>query len=255
MQEAGAAAIGPLIAVLADPARAAEHANVRTALAEMGRARRRRWLAIVEQADPKLAVQAILTLGGMNDATVAAVLLGRALSEKSDPADARGGRRRARNNCGATLPSRADSRPGCSVGDAKSLLRAARADRGRGRRQGRSCGDGTRQRGNAWPRAARRTTRRGRWPPARARDAYALAPDDPIGPHSSIWRRCSKRRPTKTVWIGRLDAKNPAAVEADRFGVKPIEEVLKYAMARDRPAAAAAAARLLGEIGTAGELL
>ena len=52
-----------------------------------------------------------------------------------------------------------------------------------------------------------------------------------------------------------MDEKNPAAVEAGRFGVKPIEEVLKYAMACNRPAAAAAAARLLGQIGTATQLL
>ena len=40
LQQAGVAAVGPLIGVLADRARSAEHANVRAVLAEMGRAAR-----------------------------------------------------------------------------------------------------------------------------------------------------------------------------------------------------------------------
>ena len=43
LQESQEAAIGPLVAVLADPARAAEHANVRAALVEIGRTPTRRW--------------------------------------------------------------------------------------------------------------------------------------------------------------------------------------------------------------------
>ena len=39
LQKSGEAAVAPLIAVLADPARAAEHANVRAALAEIGPSR------------------------------------------------------------------------------------------------------------------------------------------------------------------------------------------------------------------------
>ncbi len=52
-----------------------------------------------------------------------------------------------------------------------------------------------------------------------------------------------------------LDDKNMAVVEAERFGVEPLEEVLKYGMEHGHPAAAAAAARILGRIGTADELL
>ena len=63
LQDAGRAAVGPLLAVLADPARAAEYANVRAALVEMGRPARGPLMAVVDQADPKLVVQAIEILG------------------------------------------------------------------------------------------------------------------------------------------------------------------------------------------------
>ena len=52
-----------------------------------------------------------------------------------------------------------------------------------------------------------------------------------------------------------LDEQDPAIAEAKPFGVRTIEEVLGYAMAHRHPAAAAAAARLLGEIGKADEVL
>ena len=52
-----------------------------------------------------------------------------------------------------------------------------------------------------------------------------------------------------------LGEKDPAVVEAERFGVEPLEETLAYAHERGHVAAAAAAARLLGRIGTADELL
>ncbi len=85
LQAAGRAAIGPLIAVLADQARTAEHENVRTVLAGMGRTAREPLAAILDGADPKLAVQAILTLAEMNNPKVALYLVWSCVSEKSDP--------------------------------------------------------------------------------------------------------------------------------------------------------------------------
>ena len=75
LQEAGSAAVGPLLAVLADPARAAEHAYVRAVLAEMGRTARGPLVAVVEGADPKLVVEAIRVLGAMNDRSAVNCLL------------------------------------------------------------------------------------------------------------------------------------------------------------------------------------
>ena len=53
--------------VLADPARAAEQANVRTALAQLGRPARDVLTGVLDRADPKLAVQVILTLAEMKN--------------------------------------------------------------------------------------------------------------------------------------------------------------------------------------------
>ena len=88
----------------------------------------------------------------------------------------------------------------------------------------------------------------------RASDAYAIAPDDPqvrLLYLATLLEAAAYRKGLDRPW----DEKDPALAEAKRFGVKTLEAVLEYAMAHGHPAAAAAAARLLGEIGTAGELL
>ena len=87
-----------------------------------------------------------------------------------------------------------------------------------------------------------------------ARDAYALAPDDPSV--RLLYLATMLDAAAYENGLDRpLDEKDPAVVEAKQFGVKTIDEVLEYAMAHGHPAAAAAAARLLGEIGKADELL
>ncbi len=87
-----------------------------------------------------------------------------------------------------------------------------------------------------------------------ARDAYAIAPDD----HEVrlLYLATMLEQAAYENGLDRpLDEKDAAAVEAKQFGVKTLDEVLQYAMADGHPAAAAAAARLLGEIGKADELL
>lgn len=86
LQDAREAAIGPLMAVLADPTRSAEYANVRTVLASMGRLAREPLLAAIDGADPQLMVQAILALAEMNQPKLAIYFVGPCLSEKSDAA-------------------------------------------------------------------------------------------------------------------------------------------------------------------------
>ena len=70
--------------MLADPARAAEYANVRTVLAEMGRvAAAAAGGRFVEQADPKLTVQAIRRLAEMKDPRRLVDLLGRVFRRRA----------------------------------------------------------------------------------------------------------------------------------------------------------------------------
>ncbi len=63
LMAARGAAVAAMIEVLADPARTAEHLFIRTALAAMGRQAVDPLLAILDQADAELQVQAIAILG------------------------------------------------------------------------------------------------------------------------------------------------------------------------------------------------
>ncbi len=108
LQGARSAAIAPLLQVLADPARSAEQANVRTVLAGMGQVVRDPLLAVLSQADAKLKVQAILTLSEMNDRKAAIYLLMPSLSEKSDP-EVREAATAALKHLKGGVPSRAEA--------------------------------------------------------------------------------------------------------------------------------------------------
>ena len=72
LRATGSAAVEPLIRVLGDPARSSQHAAVRTTLAGLGSDATRPLIALLESGDPPLMVQAIRTLGeaGANNATV-----------------------------------------------------------------------------------------------------------------------------------------------------------------------------------------
>ena len=71
----GSAAVGPLIRVLGDPARSAQHAAVRTTLARMGSDATRPLVALLESHDPPLMVQAIRTLGEADSKNATVYLL------------------------------------------------------------------------------------------------------------------------------------------------------------------------------------
>ena len=249
LQESGDAAINPLVQTLADPARAAEHANVRVALAELGPIIRGPLTAVVEQGDPKLVVQAIAVLGTLKDARIDLCLLTPCWSEKSEPA--------VREAAAAALRRLTDRV--ATRDEAVWLL--SDAAKGVFERHNLSESDAGRQLWQ-WDAANRQCTVKVCTPEtiARARaarfaaDAYTLSPDDPL--IRTLYLATMLEAAAHENGLDRLlDAKDPAVVEAKHFGVKTLEELLHYSMAYDHPAAAAAAARLLGQIGRADELL
>jgi len=244
LQEARRAAIGPLLQVLADPARAGEYANVRVALAGMGRPAREPLMAILERADPKLMVQAILVLGEMKNAKAELALLRPALSEKSD-AEVRTTAETALKRLTGGVPSRSEA--------VRLLIDAARAyfdrqqpvegaidgkvdlwrwDEGKRQCVAKSC---------AADDAARAMA--ARW----ARDAFALAPDD---------REIGLLYVTATLDAvgddGNLDF---PFFEGEWSSAKAFNQVLEYAVAHGRVKAATMAAWVLGQKGKAEELL
>jgi CheY-like chemotaxis protein len=251
LQEARRAAIAPLLQVLADPARAGEHAGVRTTLAGMGRLSREPLMAILERADPKLIVQAILVFGEMKSPNAGIALLRPALSEKSD-AEVRTTAEAALKRLTGGVSSRSEA--------VRLLTGAASAyfDRQQpveGAIDGKvdlwQWDEGKRQcvaRNCAADDAARAMA--ARW----ARDAFALDGDD---------------RDVRTLYLTTmleaaqydngldrpLDEKAPAVAEAKQCGVKALDEALEHAISSGHVGAAIAAIRLLGQIGKAGELL
>lgn len=86
LRESGEAAFGPLVAVLADPARQAEHSGVVRALARLGSDAARPLVGCLDAPDSSLVVGAISALAEANvrDATI--WLLAPLLAPESDPA-------------------------------------------------------------------------------------------------------------------------------------------------------------------------
>ncbi|MEN6450299.1 MAG: hypothetical protein ABFC96_07395 [Thermoguttaceae bacterium] len=251
LQQVGAAAVGPLLAVLADPARSAEHANVRIVLTEMGRAARGPLVAVVEGADPKLAVEAMRVLGAANDPSVACAML-RARYADQSPLMLRAAAESELERLTGSVPSRAKA--------VKLLTDSARAYFDRHQTPP-GVVDGRVEQWS-WDETLRRAVARDVTPAEAARtlaarrasDAYVIAPEEPpvrLLYLATMLEAAAYQKGLDRPW----DDKSQPLDEARKFGVKTIEQLLEDAMAHGHAAAAAAAARLLGEMGTARELL
>jgi len=252
LRDARSAAVGPLLAVLADPARSADHPYARSALAHLGSNAEGPLLAVLEDGRPELKAQAVEVLVQLNVRRAAHLLLAPCVSEKTDPkfrAAAAAGLLRLIGQ----LPSRAE---------AVALL----AEQARlyldGRQPLPRVVDGRIEHWQ-WDDAKQQYSSRmvpvddaSRMLAARlARDAYSLAPDD----RQVRLLHATAMLEDAAFRNGRdkpLDFKeNPAAREAAAFEAYFLEAVLESASAGAHPAAATAAARILGEIGQPETLL
>ncbi|MCR4415337.1 MAG: hypothetical protein NUV77_23235, partial [Thermoguttaceae bacterium] len=79
LREAQAAAVGPLLAVLADAQRAGEHANVRAALVGLGADAVQPLVAALDASDPRLAGEAVRLLAALNARQAVPYLIAMAL--------------------------------------------------------------------------------------------------------------------------------------------------------------------------------
>jgi hypothetical protein len=87
-----------------------------------------------------------------------------------------------------------------------------------------------------------------------ARDAYEISPQQ--RDVQRLYLAATLDQAAYQKGLNRpLDEKDPAFTLAKAFGPEAIDDVLEYAMSRHHPAAAAAAARMLGQIGKADALL
>jgi hypothetical protein len=265
LQEARSAAVGPLLAVLADTRREGEHNAVRAVLVQMGSDAVGPLLSLLEASDPNLVAQAIRVLAEMDanasggyvrmpyPATTTAVYLLRPYySEASEPPirAAAGG---ALQRLLGRMPTRQEA-VGLLTEQARAYFdrRQPMKEDANGRVQLWHWDADSKQcvlKSYPVDEAACATAAR------LARDAYALASDDP-----QIRLLYLATMLEGAAYAAGLDQPLPegqgtAMAEAARFGPRVIERLLEYAVAGGHVPAATAAARILGRIGTADELL
>ncbi|MCX7428275.1 MAG: hypothetical protein NTW96_21930, partial [Planctomycetia bacterium] len=252
LRKAGEAAVAPLVAVLADANRKAEHVRVRAALAQLGSVATQPLVGCLESPDAALVAQVIDVLAEANARDMTMFLLAPLLSPESDPA-VRAAAAAALGRLAGPLPSRAE---------AAAVLSDRAEEYFQQRRVLHQDADGQAVVWQ-WDPGAKQSVAK-RYPPdvasvviaARlAREALSILPDD-----ETIRQRYLLTMLEQAAYASGLDAPldmvagTPAARAAE-FGVEAVDAVLDRAMATGHMPAAAAAARILGRIGTAEKVL
>jgi hypothetical protein len=252
LQEAGAAAVGPLMAVLADPQRAAEHASVRAALTALGPDVYGPLVAMLDASDPKLVVEAVRVLANLRALTPSYFLLRACCEEKGNP-EVRAATQAAAKRIWNRVPDRQEA--------AKLLADLSRryaqrieplAEDPSGQVVIGSWDDAKKQ---ATPKSYQPDDA-ARWFAARfARDAYAILPErrEMLLLHLAAMLE-------QAAYDHGLDKplsadKDSPAGKVSALGAETVEDVLAWAMQNGQAAAATAAARILGPLPGADRLL
>lgn len=252
LQEAQRAAVGPLVAVLADPRRAAEHPNVRAALARLDVDALRPLIAVLESPDPRLQVEAIGVLAEMG-ARGSVVFLLEPLASPQSPPEVRRAAEAAVLKLFGQLPSRTEA--------ARMVARQAQQYFD-GRQPLKEDIPGQVEVWS-WDAAAKQPVGKSyaseeavRVLAARlARHAHAIAPED-----AAIRVLYVSTLLEQAAWDHGLDQALSAepgtpADQAAAFGPEVLEAVLRRGIEGRHVPAATAAARLLGRVGKAERLL
>ena len=243
LMQARGQAVAPLVAVLADPARAKEYPAVRTALAQLGSDAVGPLIGILEADNPRLVAQAAQVLGQMNARQATLYLLVRYASAKSTP--------EVRAAAGAALDRLIGKRP--TPAEAAGLL-AQYARRTFDGKEPVSADAQGRVRVWVWDNPARHVAPKdlpaadaSRLIAARlAREAHALAPDDPqirLLYLATMLEQaaCAAGRDTPLP-----TGQGSPVAKAASFGVETVGGLLKYAMDTGHAPAATVAAQILG---------
>jgi hypothetical protein len=243
LQEGGEAAVRALIAVLADPQRAGEHAGVRAALIQLGPAAMRPLVTVLQAKDPKLVAEAIQVIGAAQDPRLGIYLFAPLFDEKASP-EVRAAVQAAVVQLLGAAPTRQLA--------ARQLAEAARLSLDRS--QPLAADTAGQVTVWTWDEPGRQPVAQsvsadqaGRWFAARfARDAYTLLPGD-----AQIRRLYLVAMLEEAAYQHGLDNPLPMdnsapAGKAAALGAGAIEDALAYAMEHGHAAAAAAAARILG---------
>ncbi len=245
LQDAGAASVGPLLAVLGDPQRVAQRAGARAALAAMGRTAHGPLIAALDASDPKLVVEVIGLLGDAQTVRASYFLLRPCFDAQGNP-EVRTAAQAALRRVWRRVPSREEA----------AQLLASLALRHAQRKEPLETDESDRIPLWSWDEAKRQASRRvcgqdeaARWYAARfARDAHAILPDR----SEWLWLHLATMLEQAAHETGldhpmALAEDSPAGKLAAR-GEDAVEQVLVYAMQHGQCAAATVAARVLGSM-------
>ncbi len=250
--QARGAAVGPLLAVLADPGRAVEHGNAKAVLLRLAGDAVRPLVGALECENSRIVARAAEMLGALKARAAADFLLAPYASAQSDPA--------VRKAAGDALRKLLDQMP--SRAEAGQRLAQRAGEYFNHRHPLHEDIDGQLEIWT-WDEAARGPVARRvpvddarRMLAARfAREAYSVRPEDESV--RLVYLATMLEQASFAAGLGSplLSEKGSPAAAAAAFGPHVLESVLALADKGGHPAAAAAAARLLGEVGSAGELL
>jgi hypothetical protein len=250
--QAGSAAVGPLVAVLTEQGRAAEHAAVRAALAELRSDAVDPLVGLLEASNPRLVTEAIRILAQMGAKQAGIYLLRPCCSQTSEP--------EVRATAAAALKAWYGSTP--TKPEALRLLRE-RAKAYFDHKQPIKGGVDGRVQLWRWDENNKQCVPKS-YPADEAacamaarlaRDAYALAKEDPQIRLLYLTTMLEEAAYEAGLDEPLPDGQGTATAKAADFGAGVIEDLLQHAIAGDHVPAATAAARILGRIGTADELL
>ncbi len=252
LAQARGAAVGPLLAVLADPARAVEQGNAKAVLLRLSGDAVRPLVGALECENPRIAVRAAEMLGALKAQAAADFLLAPYASAQSDAA--------VRKAAGDALQSLLGQLP--SRAEAGQRLAQRAGEYFNHRHPLHEDIDGQLEIW-AWDEAARGPVAhrvpvddaRRRLAARFARGAYAVRPDDESVRLVYLATMLEEASFANGLGSPLPSEKGTPAATAASFGPHVLESVLALAVKDGHPAAAAAAARLLGKVGSADQLL
>lgn len=247
LRDAGTAAVGPLVTVLADDARGDEHAAAQAMLVELGQSTVEPLLGVLESNQLSLNVRVMGVLGALRARRAVPYLVRPSLAADTDDVTRQAATQAIREIVGAT-PTEYDAM--------QFLYRRALASL-KGELPVRPDADDMAERWH-WDAANKAPVRReyassdlAVVEAARlARELYLLKSDSPEYRRLYVGTMLEAAKIDSGVDETLTAATSPAFDTAAKLGVDVIEDVLADTLKRDRPLAAAAAADVLGQIGT-----
>jgi len=252
LQDAGAAAVAPLLAVLADPQRAAQHDRVRAVLAAIGPEVQGPLVSMIDASDPTIVVQAVAALGNLRGITSSYFVLRPCCDEKGN-AEVRAAAQAAARQVWKHVPPRQEAANLLADLARRYAKRAEPIPEDPSGRVILWMWDDAKKQAVA---KSHQPDDAARWYAARfARDAYAVSPQRREMLLLHLTTLLEQAAHDNGLDKPLASDKTSPAGKVAALGAETAEEVLNFAMHEGQMAAATAAARILGQSAGAEALL